>query len=157
MPSLTRKKRSSKKKKNPKKDRKKKKGSDKAKKGHRHPSTSRRSHHSPSNSDPSSSETSSSDSGSSSDSNSSNSLWGCRARHHRTRHTPRRNRADSRYYNGTDPWVGDKTWIYGLKAGGMEIDTEASPRRDLRQKDVTELFNAAADITAIRYVTEKLV
>jgi hypothetical protein len=51
-------------------------------------------------------------------------------------------------FSGADPSVGSKKHIHGMTITGGEIDKEMGPD-DLRKKDLTELYGAAADIAAI--------
>jgi hypothetical protein len=103
-------------------------------------------------SDPSSSESSSS---SSEDSKSDSTVERRRSRRRRRRTTKKKrskkrssSRGRRKSYNGPDPSVGDKEHIHKLAVDGTEIDNVVGPP-DMRTKDVTELFNAATDITSI--------
>jgi hypothetical protein len=105
-------------------------------------------------SDPSSSDSSSS---SSSESDSDSTVERRKPRRRRRGKTARKKKRSKKrstkrgrlgQFSGPDPSTGDKEHIYELAIDGTEIDDEAGPP-DLRTKDVSELFNAATDITSI--------
>jgi hypothetical protein len=74
----------------------------------------------------------------------------CRRRITKKKHSKKRSTSRGRHksYNGPDPSVGDKEHIHKLAVDGTEIDDVVGPP-DMQTKDVTELFNAATDITSI--------
>ena len=119
-----------------------------SKKGDRRSKRESRKHHD--DTDPSSSDSSSSE-----DSESDSTVEKRKTRRRRRKSTKKKRskkRSISRgrhvSYNGPDPSVGDKEHIYKLAVDGTEIDEVVGPP-DMRTKDVTELFNAATDITSI--------